>query len=82
MWYVAFLGENQTKEQLCGTDQQLFVHDLKTVRGVINRYRDKLNWFQRGGYRKIRDLKNWRMEVYRVTNPYNDGSYHLMATVR
>jgi hypothetical protein len=74
MFYVGFLKKNQKIENLYGTEVQLLVNDLKTVRGVIARYKEK--------FESLKNFRNVeRMEIYRYGNVYDEHSYHLMATI-
>lgn len=82
-WYIAILAEGENKADLTGTDRQFVCRDLKTLRGVINRYKATLEHFKNGGYEAIRpDLRNFRMEVYNFYDFNNDLSFHIKATVR
>ena len=81
-WFVAILAEGETKNDLTGTDRRFICRDLKTLRGVVNRYRGTLESFKNGCYKAIRpDLHNFRMEVYRYYDLYNDNTFHLQTVI-
>lgn len=69
-WYIAILKEGETKDTITGSSRQFICHDLKTLRGVVNRYKKVLENF-----------KDCRMEVYNFYNIYDPNTYHLKAVV-
>ena len=70
-WYVAILAKDETKDTITGTDRQFICRDLKTLRGVVNRYKKVLEKFK----------GNFRMEVYNFYDTYNPNTYHLKAVI-
>lgn len=65
-FYIVALREGEKAENVAGCSRQIIYHDLKTVRGVINRLR---NW-----------NVGMKREVYRFANVYDESSYRLVAT--
>lgn len=61
MYYMAMPKNNEKAEHLCGTSWQIFIKDLKTVRGILRRYSD---WIERAK----RDAR--RVEIYALN--YDD----------
>ena len=67
MYYLAILDKEETKETITGSDRQFFIKDLKTVKGVLNRYKET-----------IKQYPNYRVEIYTYSNPYDDDSYKMV----
>jgi hypothetical protein len=67
MYYLAILDKAETKETITGSDRQFFIKYLKTVRGVLNRYKET-----------IKQYPNYRVEIYTYSNPYDDDSYKMV----
>ena len=55
----------------CGTSDQLLINDLKTVRGIGNRYSVWINNHKEAGK---------QVELYTYTNVYDDSTFHLVKT--
>ena len=69
MWYL--VAKENKNELVVGTSRQILCNDLKTLRGVCNRYNAWINSHKKAG--KI-------VEIYTTTNVYDENSYKLQKT--
>lgn len=65
------VAKTYKEEVVCGMNNQIMCHDLKTLKGVVNRYGD---WIRR------KNKQGKMVEIYSFADSFKENTYRKMMT--